>query len=77
MTDLFDTSPPDSLLADLLAKFAATTSVQEHLALVDQAPVRELIEATRNTPEWAATYRAIRKNYERFYQWPKMPEASP
>ncbi len=77
MTNPFDTSPPDSLLADLLAQFAATNSVQEHLALVDQAPVRELIEATRNTPEWAGTYRAIRQNYERFYQWPKMLEASP
>ena len=61
--------PPEALAtaqlsaADLFLVFASTASIEAHLALVDQEPIRAAIDRARETAEWPALETLIKTRY--------------
>ena len=65
--------PPEALAtaqlsaADLFLVFASTASIEAHLALVDQEPIRAAIDRARETAEWPALETLIKTRYAQHY----------
>lgn len=51
--------------AELIALFERTRSRAGHLALIDQAPIRNAVEALRKVPEGEPVLAAVRASWQR------------